>query len=228
MSSKQIIVKYTQDKEIFEIVVDSEMAYEYLSGKRTDPMSILESDEIWRDAKKGIAQSQDKIRKAFGTIEIAVVADRILKKGDVPLTTEHRNRMLEEKRRQIIEEIARNAMDPRTNAPMPKMRIENAFNEAKINVDPFKSVNEQVEQIIERLKPIIPIKIAVLRIQVLIPAEYANQSFGILKQFQMKSEEWMSNGQLKAIVEIPAGMQSRFYDKINSVSHGSAQTEIMK
>ncbi len=228
MSSKQIIVKYTQDKEIFEIVVDSEMAYEYLSGKRTDPMSILESDEIWRDAKKGIAQSQDKIRKAFGTIEIAVVADRILKKGDVPLTTEHRNRMLEEKRRQIIEEIARNAMDPRTNAPMPKMRIENAFNEAKINVDPFKSVNEQVEQIIERLKPIIPIKIAILRIQVLIPAEYANQSFGILKQFQMKSEEWMSNGQLKAIVEIPAGMQSRFYDKINSVSHGSAQTEIMK
>lgn len=228
MSSKQIIVRYTQDKETFEIVVDSEMAYEYLSGKRNDPMSIMESDEIWKDAKKGIAQSQEKIRKAFGTTDIAIVADRILKKGDVPLTTEHRNRMLEEKRRQIIEEIARNAMDPRTNAPMPKMRIENAFNEAKINVDPFKSVNEQVEQIIERLKPIIPIKIAVLKIQVVIPAEYANQSFGVLKQFQIKSEEWMSNGQLKAIVEIPAGMQGRFYDRINSVSKGSAQTEIIK
>ncbi len=228
MSSKQIVVKYTHDKEVFEIIVDSELAYEYLNGKRTDPMGILESDDIWRDSNKGIRQSQDKIMKAFGTTNLPDVVAQIMKKGNVPLTTEHRNRMAEEKRRQVVEEIAKNAMDPRTNAPMPKIRIENAMHEARVNIDPFKSVSEQVEETVEKIRPLLPIKIAVVKIQIVIPAEYASRSFGIIRQFSVKSEEWMSNGALKAVVEVPAGLQNTFYEKINSLSHGSAQSEILK
>ncbi len=228
MSSKQIVVKYTHDKEVFEIIVDSELAYEYLSGKRTDPVGVLESDDIWKDSGKGVRQSQDKIMKAFGTTDLALVAAKILKDGNVPLTTEHRNKMAEEKRKQVVEEIAKNAMDPRTNAPMPKTRIENAMHEARINIDAFKSVNEQVENTIERIRSILPIKIAVIRIQVIVPAEYAGRSFGIIKQFDVKSEEWMSNGALKAVVELPAGLQNSFYEKINAVSHGNVKSEILK
>ncbi len=228
MSSKQIIVKYTHNKDTFELIVDSELAYEFLSGKRTDPLGILESDEIWRDSKKGIQQSREKINEAFGTTDLATVASLILKKGNVPLTTEHRSRMLEDKRRQIVEEIMKNAIDPRTNAPMPKIRIENAMKEARINVDPFKSVGEQVETIVDKIRLVLPIKFATIKIEVIIPAEYAAAGYGVLKRFSPKSEEWMSNGGVKAVVEIPAGMQNDFYDKINSVSHGSVRTAILK
>lgn len=228
MSSKQIIVKYTHNKDEFELLVDSELAYEFLSGKRTDPLGVLESDEVWRDAKKGIQQSREKIENAFGTTDLAEVAAQILKRGNVPLTTEHRNKMLEEKRLQVIEEITRNAMDPRTNAPVPKLRIENAMKEARVNIDPFKSVSEQVDTVVDKIRPILPIKFATVKIEVVIPAEYAAAGYGVIKKFSPKSEEWTSSGGVKAVVEIPAGMQNDFYEKMNGVSHGNARTTIIK
>ncbi len=228
MSSKQIIVKYTHNKDVFEILVDSELAYEYISGKRSDPLNVLENDEVWKDSKKGIRQSNERIINAFGTTDIAKVADQMLKKGNVPFTTEHRKRMLEDKKKRIVEEIARNSMDARTNAPVPKVRIENAMREARINIDPFKSVSEQVGEVVDKLRILLPIKFTTLKIQIIIPAEYASKSYGTLKQFTIKSEEWMSNGGLKAIVEIPAGLQNTFYEKMNRMSNGNVQTEIIK
>ncbi len=228
MSSKQIVVKYTYNKEIFEILVDSELAYKYLYEKEGDILNILESEDIWKDIKKGERRSNESIMSAFGTVDIAVVAAHILKKGNIPLTTEYRNKMLDDKKKQIIEEIAKNSIDPRTNAPVPKIRIENAMKEVKINIDPFKNISEQVEAVVDKLRSRLPIKFVMLKIQIVIPAEYASKSYGMLKQFTMKSEEWTSNGSLKAIVEIPAGLQDVFYEKMNRISNGNIQTEIVK
>ena len=36
----------------FEIFVDADMAYEYITGKRSDPLSVLETEEIFKDARK--------------------------------------------------------------------------------------------------------------------------------------------------------------------------------
>ena len=87
-SSKSIIVKLSRGGEEFEIFVDSELAYEYITGKRSDPMSVLEAEEIFKDARKGERQSEDKVKKAFGTTELSKVVEYILKNADIPLTTE--------------------------------------------------------------------------------------------------------------------------------------------
>ena len=52
--------------------------------------------------------------------------------------------MQEEKRKQVIAKIAREGINPQNGLPHPAMRIENAMNEAKVKVDAFKSVDEQV------------------------------------------------------------------------------------
>ncbi|MCL5429978.1 MAG: hypothetical protein M1504_00705 [Candidatus Marsarchaeota archaeon] len=119
--AKIVIVKYSHAGDEFEILVDADMAYEYINGKRSDPLSVVEAEEVFRDARKGERQSEDKIKKAFGTTDVAKVIDMILKKGDVPITTEQRQKMAEEKRKQIIEIIAKNSIDPRTK---PAIRAE--------------------------------------------------------------------------------------------------------
>jgi ribosome maturation protein SDO1 len=225
--SKQVVVKYSYSGDEFEILVDADRAYEYVTGKRSDVLSVLEIEEVFKDAKKGERQSEDKLKKAFGTIEIEKVADVILKKGDVPITTEQRARMVEEKRKQIIDIIARNSIDPRTNAPNPPLRIENAMKEAKASIDPFKNVNEQIEQIVKKLAPILPLKFTTAKIQAVLPADTANRCYGILKQYGLKSEEWLSNGSLQANLEFPAGLQSEFFDKINKATQGRAIIKIM-
>jgi ribosome maturation protein SDO1 len=225
--SKTVIAKYSVNGDEFEIFVDADSAYDFITGKITNPMAPLQAEEVFEDANKGKRQSREKILKAFNTEDIAKIAEIILKKGNVPITTEQKNKMLEEKRKQIITIIARNSIDPRTNAPHTVQRIDNAMHEAKVNVDPFKNANEQVEGVIKKINMILPIKFATMRLEVVIPPEYANRCYGLLKQYGIKSEEWQSNGSLKAVLEFPAGLQAEFYEKLNSYTKGSATTKAM-
>ena len=47
-----------------------------------------------------------------------------------------------------------------------------------------------------------------------------------MKNTQYKEEEnWLDNGDLQVIVNVPSGIVIDFYDKLNSVTHGSVITE---
>jgi len=223
--SKTVIAKYSQNGEQFEIFVDSDLAYEYITGKRTDPMSALQVEGVFTDANKGEHAAQDKVKKAFGTNDLAKIVETILKHGNVPITTEQKNKLMEEKKKQIANIIARNSIDPRTNAPHPIQRIENAMANAKLQIDPFKGANEQVDAVVKKINIALPIKFATAKMEVTLPPEYANRCYGLLKQFGLKSEEWQSNGSLKATVEFPAGMQGEFFEKLNSITKGTAMTK---
>jgi ribosome maturation protein SDO1 len=225
---KIVIVKLRKGGEEFEILVDADMAYEYATGKRSDPLSVLQTEEVFKDARKNERQSTEKIKKVFGTTDVAKVADAILKEGDVPMTAEQRNMRTEEKRKQIIDIIAKNSIDPRTNAPNPPMRIENAMKECKVNIDPFKGASEQVDEVVKKISVVMPIKFTTIRMTVTVPAAFANRSYGTLKRFGMKSERWLPDGSLQASIEFPAGMQSDFLERINNAAEGQADVQIEK
>lgn len=225
--SKTVVAKYSVGGDNFEILVDADLAYEYITGKRQDPMSALEAEEIFKDANKGERQNQDKIKKAFCTTDLSKVVEIILKKGSVPMTTEQKNKLLEEKRKQVIDIIARNAVDPRTNAPHPAQRIENAMNETRVTVDPFKSPQDQVADVVKKISTNLAIKFATARVEVVIPAEFTNRSYGLLKQYGLRSEEWLNDGSLKVVLEFPAGMQGEFFEKLNNFTKGAAVAKVI-
>ncbi len=223
--SKTVIAKYSAGGEHFEIFVDSDLAYDYITGKRTDAMSVLTVDEVFTDANKGEKPSQDKLKKVFGAVDLPKIIEYILKHGNVPITTEQHRKLTEEKRKQIVQIIASNSIDPKTGAPHPMQRIENAMQTAKVTIDPMKGANEQVDAVVKKINMLLPIKFATAKLEVTIPPEYANRSFGLLKQYGMKSEEWQSDGSLKAVLEFPAGLQSEFFEKLNNFTKGSATTK---
>ncbi len=225
--SKTVIAKYTINGDEFEIFVDSDAAYDFMTGVKKDPMSAIEVEEVFKDANKGERQSNEKLQKAFGTTDIVKIAEVILKKGNVPITTEQKNKLIEEKRKQIVSIIARNSIDPRTNAPHTVLRIEDAMKQAKVQIDPMKSAAEQVEPILKKIEMIIPIKFANVKIEVQIAPAQANRCYGILKQYGIKSEKWLSDGSLSAVLEFPAGLQAEFFDKINKMTSGQAITKIL-
>lgn len=223
--SKTVIAKYSTGGERFEIFVDSDLAYEYITGKRTDAMTVLSVDGVFTDANKGERPSQEKLKKAFSTTDLPKIVEYILKHGNVPITTEQHRKLTEEKRKQIEQIIARNSVDPKTGAPHPLQRIENAMETAKVTIDPLKGANEQVDAVVKKINMILPIKFATARMEVIIPPEYASRSFGLLKQYGLKTEEWQSDGSLKVMLEFPAGLQGEFFEKLNNFTKGSAQTK---
>jgi len=113
MVDKPSIVRYSFEGEKFEILVKPDPALEFKLGKRKDISSILVSDEIYTDSNKGTRASTEKLLKAFKTEDTTAIAEKILKKGDLNLTTDQRRKMISEKRKQIVNFIAKTYVDPK-------------------------------------------------------------------------------------------------------------------
>jgi ribosome maturation protein SDO1 len=223
------IVRYSYEGEKFEILVKPDPALDYKMGKKKDISAILVSDEIYTDSGKGTKPSTEKILRAFKTEDMIKIADIILRKGDLNLTTEQRRKMIDEKRKQIISFIAKTYVDPRTHLPHPPLRIEQALKDGRIIVEPQKNIDEQVKDIVEKLRSIIPLKSENLDLEITIPAQFASQSYSVLKSVgSLKHEEWQTNGSLKAILEIPAGARPNVIDRLGSITKGSATVEVIK
>src|SRR5437879_2765496 len=132
-----------------------------------------------------------------------------MSKGESQLTTEQRREMQEQKRKQIVQYIAQNAINPQTNTPHPPQRIEIAMEEAKVHVDPFKPVEEQVKEVLDALRPLIPIRFEKARIAVRLTGEDAAKSYGDIKAFgTILKEEGLPNGAWVGVGEMRAGMWS--------------------
>ena len=223
------VVKYSFEGEKFEILVKPDPALDYKLGRKKDISSVLVSDEIYTDSGKGTKPSTEKLIRAFKTEDPAEIAQQILEKGDLNLTTDQRRKMIDEKKKQIVEYIAKTYVDPRTHLPHPPLRIEQAMKDARISIDPQKTVSDQVKDIVEKLRSIIPLKSENLSLEIVVPAQYASQSYAVLKSVgSLKKEEWQNNGSLKAILEIPAAARPNVIDRLGSITKGSATVEVMK
>ncbi len=224
-----IVARYEHGGHRFEILVDPSAIDNIKSGKIENVVEYMVIDEIFKDAHKGDRAGEDSVREVFGTTDVNEVAKVIVKRGQVQLTTEQRRKMLEEKKRQIIMEISRNAINPQTKTPHPPKRIELAMEEAKVRVDPLKSVEEQVPLVLKALRPLIPIRFEKIKIAVKISGEmYGKVYADISKMGAILREEWQKDGSWIGVVEIPAGMQSEFLDILNKKTHGSIQTKIVR
>ncbi|MBS3102831.1 ribosome assembly factor SBDS [Candidatus Woesearchaeota archaeon] len=224
-----IIARLKSNNQLFEILVDCDMALALKEGKNISLKDVLAADKIFSDAKKGLEASENAMKQIFGTSEPEEVAKIIIKKGEIQLTREHRANLRERKRKQIINMLHVNGVDPRTHLPHPPQRIENALEEAKFHVEEFGQVHEQVQEALKKLRPILPIKFEVKEISVKIPAQFAAKSYQVLSMFGTKlREEWQNDGSLLTVLEMPGGLESDFYDKINSLTHGNVETKVLK
>lgn len=220
-----LLIRLEKAGERFELFADPNKVYDYKKGKELPLNEVLAAFEVFKDGRKGETQSDDALKKAFGTTSFDAIAKEILIKGELNLTTEQKRKLLEEKRTKIISHISRNYINPQNGAPHPPKRVELAMDEAKITIDPNKTAEGQIEDIIKKLRIIIPLRYEVIQVGIKVPAEYAGRAYGALKEFSIKREEWLSDGSLVVMLEIAPGLESVLYDKINGITHGNAQTK---
>src|SRR6266852_5281347 len=210
------------------MLVKTQPALDYKLGKPISISQVLMIEEVYSDSGKGTRASEEKLQKNFGTIDAVKVAEEIMKSGELQLTTEQRRQLIDEKRRQIISIISRNAIDPRSGAPHPPLRIEQAMGQVRLSIDPYKSAEEQAKAVLEELRPILPIKMEQMRIAVKVFPEHAARAYNAFKSFGTVSrEEWQSDGSLMAVIEMPAGMYGSFIDRVGKLTQGSIQTKVL-
>lgn len=208
----------------FEIAVDLDEALKIKSGNG-DITAALQSQNIFYDLKKGDIASKKDLQEYFDTTDIYKIATKIITSGEVQKTQEFREAEREKKVKQVIDALLKNATDQH-GRPYTEERIKAAMKEIHFNFD-NRPVDQQMNELVEKLKKVIPINIQMKKIKIVVPAVYTGQVYGLLNDYK-ESEEWLSNGNLQAVIKIPAGMLLDFFDKLNHVTHGAIQSEELK
>lgn len=225
-----VVARLNRFGTTFEILVDPDQA-EKITGKSSDDeiLATMAVDDVFVDWSEGERASSEQLLKAFETETVADIARRILDEGEIQLTQEQRKRMLEAKRRRVVDYIVRHAWDPRARTPHPRDRIERALDEAKWRADPLRSVDSQVQEAFKVLRPLLPIAFERVKVAIKIPSQYAGAAYGKVRGLgDVKREEWQADGSLIVVLEIPAGAQTDVYDTLNHFTHGEAETRLLE
>lgn len=223
------LAKLKKGGEIFEIVIDPDQAILYKNKNIKDIKDVLKSTHIFSDAKKGLQASKEHMASIFPGKSELDVAKIIIEEGELQLSQSYRDELYANKKKKIVEIIHRNGVDPKNDIPHPKTRIENAIEEAKIKIDYYKSAEDQIQDVLKQIRTVLPIKFETLQIEVKIGAKYANKMYGPISAFgKILHDTWLEDGVWLVVVELPAGIQNEFYDKLNALTHGDVSTKIVK
>jgi len=221
----QTTARIKQTGKHFEIIVDLDSALKFKKGLSSS-INFLEADTIFTDSKRGLKASEKDLKEAFGTNDVNAIASKIVKNGEILLTQEHRDDERENKIKQVIDFLSKNSTDPKTGNPHTAERIKNALEQTQVNIKNVP-VESQIGEIIEKISPILPIRLQTKRIKIVVPAIHTGRAYGIFSQYK-ENEDWLGNGDLEITINIPSGLLMDFYDKLNSITHGSAVTEELK
>ena len=208
----------------FEVIVNLDQALRF--KKEGTGNDFLETESIFTDSKKGFKASDKDLKEAFGTTDINAIAQKIVKEGEILLTQEHRDEEKDKKIKQIVDLLSKNTVDPQTRNPHTPERIKSALEQAHVHIK-NTPIEDQMKEIAEKISEILPIKLETKKVKVTVPAIYTGAVYGIINPYKEK-EKWMDNGDLEVIVAVPSAQLFSFYDKLNSLTHGSVITEEIK
>ncbi len=224
-TSDAIKVRYKGSKE-FEILVEPDLAKEAkLEGADHDVQRLLFVQEVFTDADKGERASVEELEDEFNTSQILEAADEVFKKGDMQLTTAQKEEIREEKRKKVINMIARRAQNPKTGNPHPPQRVENALEEAGFHVDEMREIEEQFQEAIDDIRPIIPVSLEEKTVAIKIPNDDAGKAYDKIQSMSEVKEEQWGNEYFYAKIRLPAGALTELMEDIQEITGGSAEVK---
>jgi ribosome maturation protein SDO1 len=224
-TSEAIKISYSGGKD-FEILVDPDLAKEAkLEGEDHEIQRLLFVQEIFTDAGAGERASVEELGDEFNTKNVMEAAEEIFENGEMQLTTDQKAEMREDKRKQIINMIARRVQNPQTGNPHPPNRVENALEEAGFHVDAMEDVEEQFSEAIDAIRPIIPVSLDEKLVAIRIPVDETGRAYDKIQQVaEVKDEEW-GNEYFTAKIKLPAGILTELMEEIQEITGGKAEMQ---
>ena len=217
--------------ERFEVLVDPDAALAIKRGEFDGELEdVIAAEDVFENASRGDRPPENALEEVFDTTDPLEIIPDVIERGEIQITAEQRKEMQEQKHKQLVQRITRNAVNPQMDdAPHPPERIESALEEAGFRVDPMEPVENQVDEALDALRPVIPIRFDEVTIAVQLPPDYAGSGQAKIREFgELKREEWQNDGSWVGVVQFPAGLQNDFYDLANEVSSGNAETRMIQ
>ncbi len=222
-----VIAKIKRGNKEFEILVDSDLVWEYKNKTINDISKILASDYIFEKSIGNKVSDQD-LKKVFDTTNIYDIAKLIVMNGEIQLTSNQRKKIIEKKRNEVITYIVKNSIDPQTKTPHPRKRIEIAMEESKVNIDPSKSTEELILNTLKSIKLKIPIKIEEVKLLIKISPLFSSKVIEkCIKYNKNIDKKWSKDGGLELGISIPHGIKNELINEVNKITKGNNEIKII-
>jgi len=218
-------VKYKKAGENFELLVDFDKLNDYKKNQETTQIfDVLADDKVFKDQKKGELASKNELEKHFKTTNQNQILKTILLEGECQIPTAYKNKLREEKKRQVINYISENATNPQTKGKYARTMIESEIAKIKYNYEINKDYLPQANNILKQLKKTMPIGITKSKIQMRIPGIHCGNFYGNFRQQgKILKEKYDENGNLCLEMEISDSIIDRVIDDIKKKSNNEAE-----
>lgn len=225
---KSVVARMHHQGQKLEIMVDPDKALAFKRGAKVDMNDVLAMPTVYHDVRDTKKVAEQDLQKLFGTTDVFKIAERIIKNGELQLTTDQRRAMVEQRKTQVCDIISKRGINPQNNMPHPMQRITNALDQCGVNIDPFVDAELQVDKVIKEIKKILPIAFQKLVVEVKIPSQFAGKAYTVLKgSGEMLKENWLNDGSLQVNLKILAGIQADFFQKVSNLTHGQFESKIV-
>lgn len=217
--------------ERFEVLIDPDAALAIKRGEFDGELEeVIAAEDVFENASRGDRPAEEDLETVFDTTDPLSIIPEVVERGEIQITAEQRKQMAAQKHRQLVDVIARNAINPQMDdAPHPPDRIERALEQTDFRIDPMRPVEQQVDEALDALRPVIPIRFDEVTVAVRIPAEHAGAAQARVREYAgLDTEEWQADGAWVGVTTFPAGLQTEFYELVNEWTQGTAETKIIK
>ena len=100
---------------------------------------------------------------------------------------------------------------------------------AKIKINEHKTAEDQVQEVLKSLRPVLPIKFETKQVSIKLPSNFAAKLYPILTSYgDIEKDDWLNDGSWLGVLKIPAGLQNELFDKLNSQTHGDVEINIIR
>jgi ribosome maturation protein SDO1 len=221
------LVKYKADKNTtFELMTKKGTVLQYQEGK-LGLSSVLFADEIFTDQARGLRANEADLIKYFNTTNVEECAKVILEKGELQLTAAERREKVQKKRAEMVNYVHKYYMDPRTKTPHPVVRIEAAFDQLKLNIDPDQAAERQVqEKVLKRLPEVLPIKKCEMSGTLTISNKVVGPAMGLVRKYCQVTGETYTSGNCVMQVSFVPGDYDVFMNDLKAATKGEFSFDV--
>ena len=162
-------VRMTKGGIHFEIACYRNKVISWRNKIESDLGEVLQVDSVFTNVSQGMLASKKDLLSAFGSADLEVAIRHILDHGELQISEQERESLQESMFRDVAAIVVDKAVNPENNRPYTLSMIQNAMKDIHYSVSTTKGAKSQALDVIRRLKAVMPIARAKMKVRLECP-----------------------------------------------------------
>jgi len=222
------VVRMKKGGKRFEIACYKNKVLNWRNKVEKDIDEVLQAHTVFTNVSKGQVAKKEELQAAFGTEDQLEICRQILDKGELQVSEKERTNQSDAQHKEIATIVADMCVNPETKFPYPVTIIEKALSDLHFAMKPNRSSKQQALEVIPKLREIMPIQRAQMRVRVTVKKHSVRMlKERLLKLIESVEEETFDDaGNLELIGLIDPGV-FREMDDLLKADKGNANMELL-